>query len=54
MTPTLLGRWQIRLFLLGTVGLVISLVLGLIVKDFVTPLFALLYIMGIRLPFNYA
>jgi hypothetical protein len=44
MTPTLLGRWQIRLFLLGTVGLVISLVVGLIVKDFVTPLFALLYV----------
>ena len=44
MTPTLLGRWQIRLFLLGTVGVVISLVVGLIVKDFKTPLFALLYV----------
>ena len=44
MTPTLLGRWQIRLFLLATVGLIISLVVGLIVKDFVTPLFALLYV----------
>ena len=44
MTPTLLGRWQIRIFLLATVGLIISLVVGLIVKDFVTPLFALLYV----------
>jgi hypothetical protein len=44
MTPTLLGRWQIRLFLLGTVGVIISLVVGLIVKDFKTPLFVLLYV----------
>jgi hypothetical protein len=28
MTPTLPGRWQIRIFLLPTVGLVISLIAG--------------------------
>jgi len=44
MTPTLLGRWQIRLFLLGTVGVIISLAVGLILKDFGTPLFVLLYV----------
>src|SRR5436309_14410282 len=44
MTPTLLGRWQIRIFLLATVGLLISLIVGLIVKNTV-PLFALLYVL---------
>ena len=44
MTPTLLGRWQIRLFLLATVGLVISLIVSLIVRNSV-PLFALLYVL---------
>jgi len=44
MTPTLLGRWQIRIFLLATVGLVISLIVSLIVKNTV-PLFALLYVL---------
>jgi hypothetical protein len=29
MTPTLLGRWQMRLFLLPTVGLVTTLAIGL-------------------------
>ena len=41
MTPTLLGRWQIRIFLLATVGLAISLIVSLIVRNAV-PLFALL------------
>jgi hypothetical protein len=44
MTPTLLGRWQIRIFLLATVGLLISLIVYLIVKNTV-PLFALLYVL---------
>ena len=44
MTPTLLGRWQIRIFLLATVGLVISLIVSLIVGNIV-PLFALLYVL---------
>ena len=32
MTPTLLGRWQIRIFLLSTVGLFISLLIGVIIR----------------------
>ncbi len=44
MTPTLLGRWQIRIFLLATVGLVISLIVSLIVWNTV-PVFALLYVL---------
>src|SRR6266571_582878 len=43
MTPTLLGRWQIRFFLLATVGLVISLIVSQSVGNSV-PLFALLYV----------
>ena len=27
MTPTLLGRWQTRLLLLGTVGLIVTLIM---------------------------
>ena len=44
MTPTLPGRWQIRIFLLSTVGLIISLIVSLIVRNAV-PLFALLYVL---------
>ncbi len=44
MTPTLLGRWQIRFFLLATVGLVISLIVSQSVGNSV-PLFALLYVL---------
>ncbi len=44
MTPTLLGRWQIRFFLLVTVGLVISLMVSQSVGNSV-PLFALLYVL---------
>ena len=44
MTPTLLGRWQIRIFLLATVGLLITLIVSLIVRNSV-PLFALLYVL---------
>jgi hypothetical protein len=44
MTPTLLGRWQIRFFLLATVGLVISLIVSQSVGNTV-PLFALLYVL---------
>lgn len=44
MTPTLLGRWQIRIFLLPTVGLVISLIVSLVLQSTV-PLFALLYVL---------
>lgn len=47
MTPTLLGRWQIRIFLLSTVGLVISLLVGGTIGkgDFSLPLLGLLYVL---------
>ena len=45
MTPTLLGRWQTRLFLLGTVGLLLTLIFGFLFKDFVTPLALLGYVL---------
>ena len=41
MTPTLMGRWQTRLLMLGTIGVLITLIFGYLFKDFVTP-FALL------------
>ena len=41
MTPTLSGRWQTRLFLLSTIGVVITLIFGYFFGNFVTP-FALL------------
>jgi hypothetical protein len=46
MTPTLLGRWQMRLFLLPTIGLVASLpfTIGLLGPKSWTPLILLLYI----------
>jgi len=44
MTPTLPGRWQIRVFLLTTLGLIISLPVSLVVGN-VVPLFVLLYVL---------
>src|SRR5690349_21158808 len=44
MTPTLMGRWQTRLFLMWTAGLVISLLVGALARDFTTPLAVLLYV----------
>ena len=37
MTPTLQGRWQTRVLLLGTVGLVLSLIYGAIVGAIYRP-----------------
>lgn len=45
MTPTLLGRWQTRLFLLGTVGALITLIFGFLFNNFVTPFALLGYIL---------
>ena len=46
MTPTLLGRWQIRIFLLATVGLLISFVVALSIGgNYQVPLLALLYVL---------
>ena len=44
MTPTLSGRWQVRLFLLSTVGLAISSLVALIIRSFL-PLLALFYVL---------
>jgi hypothetical protein len=45
MTPTLRGRWQTRLLLLGTVGLVATLIVGLALGDLLTPLALLGYVL---------
>ena len=45
MTPTLAGRWQTRLFLLLTFGLVITLFFGWLFKDYLTPLALLIYVL---------
>jgi hypothetical protein len=45
MTPTLPGRWQTRVLLLGTVGLVLSLIYGAIVGDLGTPVTLLGYVL---------
>ena len=48
MTPTLVGRWQTRLFLLGTIGLAVTLIFGrFVVNDYITPLAALGYVLVI-------
>jgi hypothetical protein len=44
MTPTLLGRWETRFLLLATVGVIITAIVGLIVKNFVTPYLLLGYV----------
>ncbi|MFP4324002.1 MAG: hypothetical protein ACLFTK_16225 [Anaerolineales bacterium] len=36
MTPVLSGRWQSRLFLMGTVGVIVTFFFGLLFDDFVT------------------
>ena len=47
MTPTLLGRWQTRLLLLGTVGLIVTLIFGRIFGDMLTPLALLVYMLAL-------
>jgi hypothetical protein len=44
MTPTLLGRWENRLLLMGLVGAVISLLFGLFYHDLKTPFIVLGYV----------
>lgn len=46
MTPTLMGRWQTRLFLLGTIGFLITLFFGWRFEDYVTPIIILLYVIA--------
>ncbi|MCB9099982.1 MAG: hypothetical protein H6632_10605 [Anaerolineales bacterium] len=45
MTPTLWGRWQTRLLLLSTVGLLITLGFGVLFGNWVTPLALLGYVL---------
>ena len=47
MTPTLMGRWQTRLILLGTIGLAVTLIFGRLVDDYTTPLTLLGYVLVI-------
>ena len=47
MTPTLLGRWETRLLLLGTIGLVITLFFGRLYGDFTTTLAILGYVIAL-------
>ncbi len=49
MTPTLLGRWQTRLFLLATFGLAITLLFGWLIGDVQTPLMLLGYVLALGL-----
>lgn len=44
MTPTLLGRWENRLFLMGIVGAIVSLLYGLLYHDLKTPFIVLGYV----------
>ncbi|MBZ0297000.1 MAG: hypothetical protein K8L99_30855 [Anaerolineae bacterium] len=41
MTPTLGGRWQSRIFILGTAGLIVTLLFGAVIGNYVTPLLIL-------------
>jgi hypothetical protein len=45
MTPTLFGRWQIRLFMLSTVGLVIACLIGWTIGNLRLPLLALGFVL---------
>ena len=47
MTLTLLGRWQTRLLLLGTVGLIVTVIFGRIFGDMLTPLALLGYMLAL-------
>ncbi len=45
MTPTLWGRWQTRLLLLGTIGVLVTLGFGRLYDDYQTPLAVLGYVL---------
>src|SRR5690348_10625477 len=44
MTPTLWGRWQNRFFLLGTAGVIVTLIYGFFYQNYTTPLAILGYV----------
>ncbi len=43
MTPTLFGRWQTRVILIGTIGVLITLAFALSSRSFFTPFVVLFY-----------
>ena len=45
MTPTLFGRWQSRIFLLATYGVLVTLFFGWWFNDYITPLSVLGYVL---------
>jgi len=49
MTPTLFGRWQTRILLLMTAGLLVTLFFGWLYHDYLTPLSILAYVLVIGL-----
>lgn len=49
MTPTLLGRWETRFFLLATIGAIITLIVGLVIKNIATPFLLLGYVFAFGL-----
>ena len=52
MTPTLVGRWQSRLFLLGTIGTVISFLFALLFNS-ILPLILLAVVLFLGLIWDY-
>lgn len=44
MTPTLYGRWQTRLLLLGSIGVIVTVFFGYLYKDYLTTFSLLSYI----------
>ncbi len=54
MTPTLIGRWQTRLLLLGTLGVADTLIFGRLYNDFITPLTLLAYAMALGFIWDFA
>ena len=44
MTPTILGRWQTRILLMATIGLIITLPFAGFANPFYTPFVILLYV----------
>lgn len=47
MTPTLPGRWQTRLLLFATAGLLVTVAFGLMLGDLQTPLLLLGYVLAL-------
>ena len=52
MTPTLFGRWQTRILLLMTAGLLVSLFFGWLFHDYLTPVSILAYVLVIGLAWD--